>query len=86
MTKFALIDHDNDYFRMIHSSWGERLRQVFAEIPDPQWAPVSALPEGKSPLRSEPPLATGLGLHKPVNEPALAQTLAQAQDGQAEPD
>ncbi|WP_338616009.1 proteasome-type protease [Pigmentiphaga sp. CHJ604] len=86
VTKFALIDHDNDYFRMIHSSWGERLRQVFAEIPDPQWAPVSALPLGKSPMRSEPPLAAGHGPYKSVHEPASAQTLAQAQGGQAEPD
>ena len=85
LAKFALIDHDNDYFRMIHTSWGERLRQVFAEIPDPQWTPVSALPPGKSPMRSEPPLAPGTGPYKSVHEPALAQTLAQSQAGPAEP-
>ncbi|MDX3904573.1 MAG: proteasome-type protease [Pigmentiphaga sp.] len=86
VTKFALIDHDNEYFDMIHTSWGARLRQVFAEIPDPQWTPVSALPPGRSPMRSDPPLAPGHGPYKPVHEPALAQTLAQSQGGQPEPD
>ncbi|MBX6318047.1 proteasome-type protease [Pigmentiphaga sp.] len=85
VTKFALVDHDNDYFRMIHSSWGERLRQVFAEIPDPQWTPVSALPPDKSPMRSEPPLAPGAGPYRSMHDPALAQTLAQSQPGAVEP-
>ena len=31
------IDHDNPYFEMLHNSWGERLRQVFDSIEDPQW-------------------------------------------------
>ena len=31
------IDRDNPYFEMLHSSWGERLRQVFDSIEDPQW-------------------------------------------------
>ena len=31
------IDHDNPYFQMLHNSWGERLRQVFDSIEDPQW-------------------------------------------------
>ncbi len=31
------IDEGNAYFRMIRSSWGQRLRQVFDSIPDPSW-------------------------------------------------
>lgn len=31
------IDENNEYFRMIHETWGQRLRQVFAEIDDPTW-------------------------------------------------
>jgi putative proteasome-type protease len=37
VTRFVSIDRDNGYFDMIHRTWGERLRQVFAEIPDPDW-------------------------------------------------
>ncbi len=37
VTRFAQIDDDNEYFRMIRSNWGKRLRQVFIEIPDPRW-------------------------------------------------
>jgi putative proteasome-type protease len=29
---------DNDpYYSMLHSSWGQGLRRVFAEMPDPDW-------------------------------------------------
>jgi putative proteasome-type protease len=31
------IDDTNAYFRMIRTSWGQRLRQVFDSIPDPSW-------------------------------------------------
>jgi len=31
------IDEANPYFHMIRSTWGERLRQVFESIEDPQW-------------------------------------------------
>ena len=32
------IIEGDDYFSMIHRQWGEGLRRVFAELPDPQWA------------------------------------------------
>jgi putative proteasome-type protease len=32
------ISHDNAYFNEIRRQWGERLRQVFIELPDPDWA------------------------------------------------
>jgi len=31
------IDERNPYFQMIRNSWGEKLRQVFESIDDPQW-------------------------------------------------
>jgi putative proteasome-type protease len=35
--KLINIDETNAYFRMIRSTWGQRLRQVFDSIPDPTW-------------------------------------------------
>jgi len=35
--KLIHIDESNPYFRMIRSTWGQRLRQVFDSIPDPTW-------------------------------------------------
>lgn len=35
--KLINIDDTNPYFRMIRTSWGQRLRQVFDSIPDPTW-------------------------------------------------
>lgn len=44
VTRFTQLDSENEYFQMIHNTWGARLRQVFAEIPEPDWSPVSAAP------------------------------------------
>ena len=35
--KVACIDGDNPYFRMVHNSWGVKLREVFDSIEDPVW-------------------------------------------------
>lgn len=35
--KQVCIDENNAYFKMLRTSWGERLRQVFESIEDPQW-------------------------------------------------
>ncbi len=35
--RVVCIDENNPYFGMIHSTWGERLREVFEGIDDPQW-------------------------------------------------
>jgi putative proteasome-type protease len=35
--QIVCIDDRNPYFKMICSSWGERLREVFEAIPDPMW-------------------------------------------------
>lgn len=31
------IDESDAYFRMIHHAWGEGLRRVFAQLPNPDW-------------------------------------------------
>jgi putative proteasome-type protease len=35
--QIVCIDGGNPYFSMIHDTWGQRLRQVFEGIDDPQW-------------------------------------------------
>ena len=35
--KIVCIDDNNPYFRMLHSSWGQKLRQVFDSIEHPVW-------------------------------------------------
>ncbi len=35
--KIVCIDEDNPYFRMLHATWGVKLRQVFDSIEDPVW-------------------------------------------------
>ena len=34
---FVCIDERNPYFQMIRSTWGQRLKEVFESIDDPQW-------------------------------------------------
>jgi putative proteasome-type protease len=36
-SQIVCIDDRNPYFQMIRSSWGEKLRQAFESIDDPQW-------------------------------------------------
>jgi putative proteasome-type protease len=36
-SQIACIDERNPYLQMIRSSWGEKLRQAFESIEDPQW-------------------------------------------------
>ena len=31
------IDESDRYFNMIHNEWGEGLRRVFAQLPNPDW-------------------------------------------------
>ena len=37
-SQIVCIDERNPYFQMIRSSWGEKLRQAFEAIDDPQWS------------------------------------------------
>jgi putative proteasome-type protease len=36
-SEHVCIDERNPYFQMIHSTWGQRLREVFEGIDDPRW-------------------------------------------------
>jgi putative proteasome-type protease len=35
--KIVCIDMHNPYFRMLHSGWGQKLREVFDSLEDPVW-------------------------------------------------
>jgi putative proteasome-type protease len=35
--KVVCIDMQNPYFRMLHSGWGQKLREVFDSLEDPVW-------------------------------------------------
>lgn len=75
VTRFAVIDHSNAYFRMIHDTWGQRLKQIFAEIPDPVW--TDGPEAGFFSAQAEPVRALAPGA---VTEPLEApfQTLAES--------
>ncbi len=32
------IDENDSYYQMVHSQWGEGLRRVFGQLPDPDWS------------------------------------------------
>ena len=70
---------------MIHRTWGERLRQVFGEIPDPDWQESQQVPtlqrERALVLHRAPVGADGVE-HEFDAKPA--QTLAQAEKGKAQ--
>jgi len=48
VTRFAMIDANNEYFRMIHDTWGERLKQIFLEIPSPIWDASGSLADAST--------------------------------------
>jgi putative proteasome-type protease len=62
VTRFALIDERNRYFQMIRSTWGERLKQVFGEIPDPAWEPAQ---EGEGLVLRDSPIDRPLAAAPP---------------------
>ena len=35
--KITCIDENNPYFKMVHNTWGQKLREVFDSIEDPTW-------------------------------------------------
>jgi len=82
VTKFVRIDENNEYMKMIRTTWGSRLRQVFGEIPDPAWRDA---PEASGTLRLETqetapvraPLPPGLAPADGAAAPAPIQLVAQ---------
>jgi putative proteasome-type protease len=85
VTRFVTVTSDNAYYQMIHRTWGERLRQVFSEIPDPDWqdsAASASAPRGD--MEAEMVLFRApSGVHGAV-EARPAQTLAQADKPKAQ--
>ena len=54
-SKVVCIDENNPYFRMLHDSWGQKLRQVFDSIEDPAWGGgATTVPIMVNPARSKP--------------------------------
>ena len=55
--KVICIDEHNPYFRMLHDSWGQKLRELFDSIEDPAWSggdtkvPILATSARSKPLK-----------------------------------
>ncbi len=56
--KVVCIDMQNPYFRMLHSGWGQKLREVFDSLEDPVW----------DESHTETPLRTQGGRSKPLKK------------------
>jgi putative proteasome-type protease len=54
--QIVCIDEQNPYFRMIHDTWGQRLREVFESIDDPRWDGGDTAHPLMSPLRRYEPM------------------------------
>ncbi len=90
VTRFVSIDHTNQYFNMIHNTWGQRLKQVFREIPDPIWSESvdgslkespPELDSQSKPVRAVPPIA----LRRSEDDTTQSfQTLAEQTDRSAQ--
>jgi putative proteasome-type protease len=48
--RIVAIDEHNPYFRMIRTTWGQRLREVFEGIDDPRWGDDGHSSEAAHPL------------------------------------
>jgi putative proteasome-type protease len=49
------IDATNDYFQRIRARWGEALREIFSELPNPDW--LLSTPPAEDSRRAAPPPA-----------------------------
>lgn len=67
--KIVCLDADNPYLRMLHDSWGERLRNVFDSIEDPAW-------DGGQ-------TATPIRLHSPRAHPLVKVALPRLRNSRA---
>jgi putative proteasome-type protease len=55
-SQIVCIDEHNPYFRMIHDTWGQRLREVFESIDDPRWDGGDTAHPLMSPLQRHEPM------------------------------
>jgi putative proteasome-type protease len=60
--KVVCIDENNPYFKMLHNTWGQRLREVFDSIEEPMWN------GGKTDIPLVVPAVRSLPLKKITNE------------------
>jgi putative proteasome-type protease len=44
VTRFVTIRDDNPYFQMVRKTWGQRLKQILGELPDPPWDMADEVP------------------------------------------
>ena len=56
--KVICIDGENPYYRMLHNSWGQKLREVFDSLDDPVWDDA----------HTDTPLKLGGGRHKALKK------------------
>ena len=61
--QIVCIDDQNPYFRMIHGTWGQRVREVFEGIADPVWDGAAA----------EHPLRTASMRYEPMRKISRAE-------------
>lgn len=53
--QIVCVDDQNPYFQMIRGNWGQKLRQVFESLEDPQWGDgPTTVPLGVTSARYEP--------------------------------
>jgi hypothetical protein len=55
--QLVCIDDANPYFRMIHETWGQRLREVFDSLEDPRWDDAGTGSPLREPLIAAPATA-----------------------------
>ena len=56
--KIVCLDEQNPYFRMVHGTWGQRLREVFEGLETPQWSHEAG----------QHPLVTGQARFEPMRK------------------
>jgi putative proteasome-type protease len=71
VTHFVTIDEKNEYFQMIHNSWGQQLKSVFDGIENPQWDVIA---DAREPVRVAPPAELKI---LNAQDPAPLQSLSQ---------
>jgi putative proteasome-type protease len=75
VTRFVTIDSDNEYFQMIRRNWGQRLKQVFTELPEPKWHAAETGARASTPVRAPLPPGAAKGARTATAE---IQAFAQA--------
>jgi putative proteasome-type protease len=73
VSHFVTIDEKNQYFKMIHDTWGQQLKSVFDGIVDPVWE--VAVKAQSEPIRVSAPPALRMAV-------AVSPLQAVAQDGE----